>query len=73
MQPTRSIKVLFPNYLLKNNCIMQKIILNLVNDAKENVEEGFGICGMLLIGISYVIFFLTFPISIFLSVKIVSG
>jgi hypothetical protein len=44
-----------------------------VNDAKENVEEGFGLCGMLLIGISYIIFFLTFPVSIFLSVKIVSG
>jgi erythrocyte band 7 integral membrane protein len=41
------------------------------NDAKENVEEGFGICGYLLIGISYLIFLLTLPISVFMSIKIV--
>ena len=43
------------------------------NDAKENVEDGFGTCGYLLIGLSYIIFFLTLPISVVLSVKIVSG
>lgn len=41
------------------------------NDASSNVEEGFGFCGYIIIGISYVLFLLTLPISIFLSIKIV--
>jgi erythrocyte band 7 integral membrane protein len=41
------------------------------NDAKENVEEGFGLCGYMLIGISYLMFLLTIPISCFMSIKIV--
>lgn len=41
------------------------------NDAKENANKGFGACGYILIGFSYILFVLTFPLSIFLAIKIV--
>ena len=41
------------------------------DDAKENVEEGFGICGNIIIGISYVLFAITLPLSLFISLRIV--
>ncbi|CAF0820442.1 unnamed protein product [Brachionus calyciflorus] len=40
-------------------------------DAKNNVEEGFGCCGVVLIGLSYIIFVFTLPFSLFVSIKIV--
>ena len=43
------------------------------SDAKDNVEDGFGICGHILIALSHVIFFLTLPLSLFVGIKIVSG
>jgi erythrocyte band 7 integral membrane protein len=41
------------------------------DDAKENVEEGFGICGNIIIAISYVLFAFTLPMSLFVSLRIV--
>jgi len=37
----------------------------------SDVEQGFGMCGYLLIGLSYILFILTFPLAVFMSIKIV--
>ena len=42
-------------------------------DARDNVKEGFDICGYILIGFSFLLFVCTLPISIFLSIKIIRG
>jgi hypothetical protein len=39
-------------------------------DAKDNVEEGFGCCGYLLILMSYILFAITLPLSLFVSLKV---
>ena len=41
------------------------------NDAKDDEYVGFGCCDYCLIGLSYVLGFLTFPIFVILSIKIV--
>ena len=41
------------------------------NDAKDDEYVGFGCCDYCLIGLSYVIGFLTFPIFVIMSIKIV--
>lgn len=40
------------------------------SDVKSDVEEGFGCCGYILIGLSYVVFFFTLPLSLFISIKV---
>lgn len=40
-------------------------------DIRES-DEGFGVCGYLLIALSYIIFVLTFPLAIFVCIKIVA-
>lgn len=42
------------------------------DDAKDNVDSSYGCCGVLLIGVSYLIFLLTFPLAVFVCIKIVS-
>lgn len=40
------------------------------SDVKNDVEEGFGCCGYILIGLSYVVFIFTLPLSLFVSIKV---
>lgn len=40
-------------------------------ETKSDVEEGFGCCGYVLIGMSYLLFVFTLPFSLFVSIKIV--
>lgn len=42
-----------------------------LKDAKENAIEGFGFCGYCLIGLSYFLVAITFPISVCCCLKIV--
>lgn len=44
---------------------------NKMEDANDNVYEGYGCCGYILIGLSYFIFIITFPLAIFVCVKVV--
>lgn len=40
-------------------------------DAQNNVEDGYGCCGVILIGVAYIIWFFTLPLSLFVSIKVV--
>jgi hypothetical protein len=43
--------------------------LNLLDDIR-NTQEGLGTCGWILVALSYVICFLTFPFSLCVTVKV---
>jgi mannose/fructose/N-acetylgalactosamine-specific phosphotransferase system component IIC len=43
---------------------------SILKDAKDNVRQGFGIFGNILVALSYVLVFLTFPISICCCLKV---
>ncbi len=40
------------------------------NDTNDNVSEGYGFCGYILIGLSYLLFLLLFPLAIFQCIKV---
>jgi len=44
--------------------------INFADDAKQ--EEGLDCCSLIIVGLSYILFMLTFPLSIFMSLKIVN-
>ncbi|CAF0899547.1 unnamed protein product [Brachionus calyciflorus] len=46
-------------------------IAQMENDAKDNKQEGFGACGYLLIGLSYILVAISFPFSLCCCIKIV--
>lgn len=41
------------------------------DDALNHSDEGFGFCGYILIGISYIVFLFTLPLSLFFTIRIV--
>ena len=53
-------------------CYKVKIFFyfQIIVDANDNVSEGFGCCGYLLIGISYILCVVTFPISLIFCIMV---
>lgn len=41
-----------------------------MEDINENNDEDYGCCAYILIGLSYFVFILTFPLAIFVCVKV---
>ena len=56
--------------ILERKYLEMLIFFILENDAKNQIDEGYGCCDYCLIGISYLIGILLLPIFVFLSIKV---